>query len=329
MFEKCSCNHCSGHIEFDASQAGQVVACPHCGLETKVYVPKAPSGIAPQNVSVEIKRGANPLGIASLVLGIGACVFCWIPFLGLLAIPLAAIGLLLAVIGITSAAVGKKSSPAFPIGGAAVCIVAILVALFVTGWISTLIAKHEVQSNSTNQKSETPSTEESWPKSLVVQQGDIQIKVTGLSELAEFHVKNPIESGEGPGAWDTYDYRSHLLTIGVTVSNLSKTKKIDFTTWRGKNFHVGRDYAALADDNGNEYQRVDFGFKAIKNSGWQDAKNETAIYPQESFEDLLVFQPTVKNLQWLHLELPAKNFGGSGMIRFEIPVSGNADWRHN
>jgi DNA-directed RNA polymerase subunit RPC12/RpoP len=42
MFEKCSCNHCFGHIEFDASQAGQVVACPHCGLETILFVPPKP-----------------------------------------------------------------------------------------------------------------------------------------------------------------------------------------------------------------------------------------------------------------------------------------------
>jgi hypothetical protein len=42
MFEKCSCNHCSGHIEFDASHAGQVGVCPHCGFETILFVPPKP-----------------------------------------------------------------------------------------------------------------------------------------------------------------------------------------------------------------------------------------------------------------------------------------------
>jgi hypothetical protein len=108
------------------------------------------------------------------------------------------------------------------------------------------------------------------------------------------------------------------------VSNLRKTKKIDFTTWRGKDFSVSRDYATVTDDNGNEYKRMDFGFKAIKKYGFQGAQNyenEASIYPQESFEDLLVFEKPVENRKWLHLELPASNFGGTGMVRFEIPAS--------
>jgi hypothetical protein len=39
MFGKCLCNHCSGHIEFDSEHAGQLVTCPHCGLETKLFIP--------------------------------------------------------------------------------------------------------------------------------------------------------------------------------------------------------------------------------------------------------------------------------------------------
>ena len=43
---------------------------------------------------------------------------------------------------------------------------------------------------------------------------------------------------------------------------------------------------------------------------------------------MLVFELPVENTQWLHLELPAKNFGGSGMLRFEIPMSKvMAAWR--
>jgi len=42
MDTKCSCQFCSGHIAFDSAMAGQVVACPHCGLETKLFVPNVP-----------------------------------------------------------------------------------------------------------------------------------------------------------------------------------------------------------------------------------------------------------------------------------------------
>ena len=46
----CRCRHCDGGIEFDASQAGETVACPHCGLETLLFIPSAdlvPPVIAP------------------------------------------------------------------------------------------------------------------------------------------------------------------------------------------------------------------------------------------------------------------------------------------
>jgi hypothetical protein len=332
---KCSCQFCNGHISFPAEMAGQMSDCPHCGLETKLFIPnvtKAPANSPPKNVSVEIKRGANPLGIASLVLGISACVFCWIPFLGLLAIPLAAIGLLLAVIGITSAMVGKKSSPAFPSGGAVVCIVAILVALFVTGGISTLIAKHQNQSNATNQKIPTestpasmettgnlaaatapqltsPSSAEIWSRSRVVQQGNMQI------EIEEWHGNygNIIVIDEQTGEQAEYN---EYYSIKLNLFDLSKTKKIDFTSWRGKPFSATRDYAILTDDNGNVYKKIDFG---TKNVGLGDSKIEQSIYPQQSSRDFVVFEQPVSNRKWLHLELPAENFGGSGMIRFEIP----------
>ena len=39
---KCSCQFCNGHIAFDTTMAGQLVACPHCGMETKLFVPNIP-----------------------------------------------------------------------------------------------------------------------------------------------------------------------------------------------------------------------------------------------------------------------------------------------
>ncbi|HEX3625401.1 MAG TPA: hypothetical protein VH280_08250 [Verrucomicrobiae bacterium] len=40
----CPCQHCSGKIEFDASQLDTaektIVPCPHCGLETIIFAPK-------------------------------------------------------------------------------------------------------------------------------------------------------------------------------------------------------------------------------------------------------------------------------------------------
>ena len=43
MIVKCSCQHCSEYIEFesnDLAEENSVVPCPHCGLETKLFIPQ-------------------------------------------------------------------------------------------------------------------------------------------------------------------------------------------------------------------------------------------------------------------------------------------------
>jgi DNA-directed RNA polymerase subunit RPC12/RpoP len=35
----CPCNVCSAKIEFEPSRAGETIACPHCGMDTLLYIP--------------------------------------------------------------------------------------------------------------------------------------------------------------------------------------------------------------------------------------------------------------------------------------------------
>jgi hypothetical protein len=47
-FVVCRCQFCDGHIEFDANELAEensIVPCPHCGLETKIFVPPPPAKI--------------------------------------------------------------------------------------------------------------------------------------------------------------------------------------------------------------------------------------------------------------------------------------------
>ena len=58
----CLCRHCAAVIEFDSSHAGEVVVCPHCDLETSLFVPpiseqKENSPAAPPTVE-EIKENS-------------------------------------------------------------------------------------------------------------------------------------------------------------------------------------------------------------------------------------------------------------------------------
>ena len=44
MEAKCSCQYCNGHISFESSDAGRTVACPHCKLETILFIPPTEIG---------------------------------------------------------------------------------------------------------------------------------------------------------------------------------------------------------------------------------------------------------------------------------------------
>jgi putative phage-type endonuclease len=56
----CRCQHCNGHIEFDANELVEesvVVPCPHCDLETKIFIPDS----QPEKVSTDMSSSvASP-----------------------------------------------------------------------------------------------------------------------------------------------------------------------------------------------------------------------------------------------------------------------------
>lgn len=79
---------------------------------------------------------------------------------------------------------------------------------------------------------------------------------------------------------------------------------------------IATDSSLIQDNFQNKYRKYE------KSESDYDSDSRTiSIYPGKEFQDYLAFEAPIKNIQWLHLELPAKNFGGEGMIRFEIPAS--------
>lgn len=337
---KFSCPHCKQSLEAPTEMLGHFLECPACKRQIQVLRPQLrqiPPPIAPQSVSLEINRDTNPLGIAALVVGIIACLFCWIPFLGLFVIPLACIGMLLAVIGFIMAVVSKKMGFAFPVSGGIICMLSIFVAIATTGGCAKAVSDIMEKEQRTHQmvisapplmifpppntrnigvgvarspnaiRQPSPAPAMQWNKSSsVVRQGAVQVQITGVT-VGKLSFKDMFGV--------TKQSADKLLIITVVVSNISTGKKIDFSTWRGADFSAGRDFASLSDDNQNGYKRIDLGMNA-KPIGSVDS---ASIYPGKAITDVLVFEKPIDTAKWVHLELPAKNFGGDGMIRFEVP----------
>jgi len=92
------------------------------------------------SIYVPAPKGNSGLGIAALVMGIAACLVCWIPFIGMVAFPLGVVGGLLALIGFVMALFSRTTSIGMPLSGGIVCLVAIGIAAVVTGGTTAAVA---------------------------------------------------------------------------------------------------------------------------------------------------------------------------------------------
>jgi hypothetical protein len=306
-------------------------------------------------INIATPRRGSSLGVASLVLGIIAFLICWIPLVNLLGVPLSGLGLLLGLIGLIVALTRGGASIGYPIAGSAICGLALFIAISMTGALvqginsaSTALAKDAQRRNATNQTvarapakpaatapdpSPAPTTAPepkeipdhefnvpgvtaggaapviAWaPADSPIRQGDVQVQVKSVRVG-----KVPLKEQFGNGGRTSKDV---LLRIEIEVTNLSDTKKLDYHTWGGTSMSFGK-RTALADNFGNTYRLVNFGF-STEVAG---ATVADSVYPGKSVRDVVVFEEPIAKAERLDLELPASNFDGTGMLRFRIPVS--------
>lgn len=240
------------------------------------------------------------VGITALAFGIASCLSCWIPRLGLSTILLAVIGLLFAFAGMVMASRNKRTGFLFSISGSILCVVALFIG-FTSGRFSR-------NASSGPQLFGKTLAGQEWSKSLSVTQENVLVVVV-KADVGRVWYRDAVDRPQFTGAY---------LTIGLGVANVSATKKVDFESWRGAEFGLGRGVVTLSDNYGNSYKRIDV---TPAPNLLDPARDTASLRPTERFYDPVVFEVPVQNAKWLHLELPAKNFGGRGMLRFEIPGS--------
>ncbi len=69
---KCRCQHCNKGIEFPKESAGQIVECPHCKLETLLFIPQK----SPRDEFAVLKtKSPVPLRVVVIVIAILALCF--------------------------------------------------------------------------------------------------------------------------------------------------------------------------------------------------------------------------------------------------------------
>jgi hypothetical protein len=119
----------------------------------------------PQTVLLTTNNTASlTLGIVAVVVGVLSLLVGWIPYLGLLAIPAAFIGLLLAGLGFVIALFKGCKGIGMPLLGAAICVAAFILPILSTGGTSAAIstaskAVNEASHKVTSQKQGQADTE--------------------------------------------------------------------------------------------------------------------------------------------------------------------------
>ena len=56
QIEKCKCNHCDQHIEFEGKMAGTTIQCPSCGVDTQLYISQ--KALEPVSPATSVKINA-------------------------------------------------------------------------------------------------------------------------------------------------------------------------------------------------------------------------------------------------------------------------------
>jgi len=305
---------------------------------------------------IEVRqRSSNGIGTAALVLGILACLGCWIPFVGVVAIPVAVIGIILAVIGFLIGLL-RRSSTGGAVAGGIVSIIAIFITIIVTGKTADAIAKGIATSNQTKQTEQhftpaaaapvgsQPSTK-SIPVAAQVSMEAPSVATQSTPALSPISNKSEESSVEfGTYAPGTYFAQGDIairigsMTIGkvkvgsvgadktskddfismaILIKNQSESRKIEYNSWGCDGMSWNQECATLTDNFNNKYKRASFGFM-VQPKGQLICES---IYPGKEVADVLVFEPPVEKATELRLELPASYFGGKGYIRVRIPAS--------
>lgn len=250
-------------------------------------------------VNLPNQHTGNALAMASLVLGIIGGLFCWVPYLGVLAVPFGLLAAVMGVIGLSIALVKKTSGLATSIAGLCLGLASVCVPLFTVAAIG----------NSISASKERQEAEKLWvPMGSLSTKGDISVKILTVQ------VKNVELINMGRSTLS----RDQGLCVAIEITNTSTNRKHEYKSWAaGPGVELIDDLSKLTDNHGNSYNGIYFGLPS-QVLGQVSRIND--LYPGHRVFDLLLFEPPVASATNLRLELPAENVGQSGSLCFTIPI---------
>ncbi|WP_417392047.1 hypothetical protein [Gimesia sp.] len=345
---KFQCPHCGNPMKVPDDAAGRKGKCNNC--DKPVIVPKLnPITVTPEvvqqapppapyqppgppqqytgpqpTVAVQVNQkpaAANSMGIASVILGIIAFLFCWIPFVNILSFILGGISALLAIVGLFLGISRNGSGIGYSIAGGALSAIALFfsggffLALFggaaaVTQAVDAAnkeMVRQQAAENAVVVNENNPARPQTAPagmnpakkpadkwagKGLSATVGDVSVEIMGTDiNNAQF---------KGIGDREPRTTEDEFLLVKLKITNNSDTKKYTYTPW--KSAQIGRE-PLLNDEFDNTYIARDPTFQRFVGS-----INVEDLYPGESIEDLYVFERPVPKASKFKMHLYPRDF---------------------
>ncbi len=269
------------------------------------------------------QRTFNPWGVASFLLGSVGLACASFAAVDLLTIPLAAIGLCGAILGLSTEE-SRRRGVLLPALGTAVCLPVLILAIFSPTILSESYGRHRtprrpdakiltVIPSRGDHKPEVPRPADDAGLDIDeggIRQGNIQVRVLRAYRGTVAPLGKPAESAPP----------EDVVTFVLRVSNVGTTEKVHYESWGAAT--AGADHAPrLQDDTGRSL--------ALKNLGRRRTVNKqfpgNDLPPGNFVDDRLVFPKPPGEPRYLLLELPASAVGSEGAFKFKIPKHKIAD----
>jgi hypothetical protein len=282
-------------------------------------LPQEPEAPAPFEIGEESGgaparlRWIDPIGVGALLLGGAALLCASVSLLCVLVLPLTALTLLTGLVAVVRAMVSGKVRLIFPVAGAAVGGVSLLVAWLLPSVLGpiyqtyrqtdtldpTAIRVIPLPGHSPAGATEGPD----WVNAskAALQQGRLRVQVVSAS----------VETRDTPkkkGPTEKY------LLLRVRAHQVDSTREFAAEPLRWPGRRNEKISPTLTDNTGKVYRE-----REVPGAG--ESVGTSSIFPVAVVDELFAFEPPPPGLEHLRLEVPAAIWGGTGTFRFTIPNS--------